>query len=185
MPPGQSAPTRKAASWSVMSWWPSQFIARCRHLDRGCSFRIAFFAHRVSTFFGHRAFHQQCRECRHKRQHGEDPKAVAISKCGGLPVAQGLECLPAQLLRGNRRANPGKANARPCQPSGRVRRARDRAVRSFGPRSIWVPHLAACAMPNHQRRPRCDDVPNHAGSAPRHRSSPPRRAPLAGDPSCG
>jgi hypothetical protein len=57
---------------------------------------------RVTAFLGHRMFHKQYRERDHKRQHGDHPKGVEISKRRPLLLAQILELLPSELLRRGR-----------------------------------------------------------------------------------
>src|SRR5208282_5269857 len=56
----------------------------------------------MTAFLSHRTFHKQYRERDRKRQYGHHPKGVEIGKRRRLLLAQILERLPGQLLRGNR-----------------------------------------------------------------------------------
>ena len=54
------------------------------------------------AFLGHRTFHQQHHRHERERKRAQQPKDIEIGQCGCLLLAQILECLPRQLLRGSR-----------------------------------------------------------------------------------
>jgi hypothetical protein len=60
------------------------------------------FAADTRAFLGHRGFHQKNEERRREHDNGEQPEAVEIGQRRCLLVAQILQRLPCQLLRGNR-----------------------------------------------------------------------------------
>src|SRR4051794_7906252 len=66
------------------------------------AFRDHSFGRNVSAFLSHRTFHHQNQEDEPKRQYREHPKAVEISECRCLLLAQVREFLPGELLSRDR-----------------------------------------------------------------------------------
>jgi hypothetical protein len=60
------------------------------------------FAADTRPFLGHRTSHQEDEERRREHDNGEQPETIEIRQCRCLLVAQILQRLPRQLLRGNR-----------------------------------------------------------------------------------
>ena len=83
-------------------------LARLKVADRGrhdlASLDLAHqsFRPRMTAFLSHRTLHKQYRERDHKRQHGDHPKGVEISKRRRLLLTQVIELLHSQLLGGGR-----------------------------------------------------------------------------------
>src|SRR5262249_51780970 len=119
----QNAPTRKNSRLrrNGKSWWTlkrrtryevPRGLERCSSVFRrrrdeasGCcdveSPEHVSFSTDAGAFPGHRGFQREHQGHKHERQHGREEKDIEISQRGCLLLAQILQCLPGQLLRGN------------------------------------------------------------------------------------